>query len=176
MEKLPKPRISIPSPRQRASTIESNIWQIRSSARPCGSLARSAIRSIRSALVIATLPTNVPGTWPGSQRLQPVTAGRRIVRQSGARLGGISAEDRGAAEVRAQGRRHVDAPVGPLVGLEDANQGAGERQARPVEGVDEARLLLACRGLEPDLGAAGLEIAEVGAGADLQPFAAAGGP
>src|SRR2546426_507551 len=50
--------------------------------------------------------------------------------------------------------------------LEDRDEGSAHRQAGAVEGVDELRLRLGS-GTVPDVGAAGLEILEVGAGGDL---------
>src|SRR5580704_17055690 len=126
MEKLPKPRISIPSPRQRAWTIESNIWQIRSSARPCGSLARSAMRSMRSALVIGP----VRALYPESPE---EVKGYSQLRRQAAR-GAVSSQDLRAAEIRAQRRGNVDAPVGALVGFEHPDQRPRERQAGAVQG------------------------------------------
>src|SRR5580692_2965080 len=181
MEKLPKPRISIPSPRQSASTIESNIWQIRSSARPCGSLARSAMRSMRSALVIGP----VPALYPESpEEVKGYSQLRRWMGQSSPAVDNWqpSSQNLRAPEIRSQRRRHVDASVGALVGFEDPDQRPRERQAGAVQGVEKAGLFFSVlrapggRPLEPDVGAAGLEVTEVGAGADLQPFVAAGRP
>src|SRR5579862_9117169 len=99
---------------------------------------------------------------------------RRVCRESVRDLSENLSENLGAAEIGAERQRHVDAPVGALVGFEDADERARQRQAGAVQGVDEARLFLAV--FESDSGAPGLEVPEIRAGTDLQPLVAAGRP
>src|SRR5216684_4922938 len=62
-------------------------------------------------------------------------------------------------------RRHPHRPILILVVLEDGHDSAADGQAGTVEGVNVARLLLRCA--VADVGAPGLEVEEVRAGADL---------
>src|SRR5215468_687485 len=70
---------------------------------------------------------------------------------------------------------HDDAPVLLLVLLEDGDERTPHRQRRPVERVDQAGLGLRLRPVA-DLGAPGLEVAEVRAARDLAVGAGAGEP
>src|SRR6185503_7662535 len=86
--------------------------------------------------------------------------------RDGVARGGLP-EGLGPTQIGLQGGRDVDLSIRPLVGLEDADQRARERQARAVQGVNEAglgALLLAV--LEADPRAPRLEVAEVRARAD----------
>src|ERR1700675_5060071 len=48
--------------------------------------------------------------------------------------------DRVPAEIAPQDLRHLDRAVGPLVRLEERGDDPGQREAGPVDGVDELRL------------------------------------
>ena len=90
-------------------------------------------------------------------------------------LSGLNADDGFAVHVGDQGVGDADGAVGLLVVLEDGEVGAADGEAAAVEGVQELGLLRA-GGAVADVGAAGLEALEVGAGADLAVELLAGEP
>src|SRR5207244_13539629 len=78
-----------------------------------------------------------------------------------------------SAEVLAERSGDADTAILLLMVLEDRGDDAGEREPRAVESVNEARLSAFGR-LVPDVGAASLEVGEVAARGDLEPFPDAG--
>ncbi len=84
-------------------------------------------------------------------------------------------DDGFAVHVGLEGVGDADGAVGLLVVLEDGEIGAADGEAAAVEGVDELGFLGAF-GLVADVGAAGLEALEVGAGGDLAVGLLAGEP
>src|SRR5689334_20814759 len=101
------------------------------------------------------------------------TAMPRATSTTGARRR-ISLAENVGAEVGLQRGGHADGAVRLLVMFEQADDRAREGDARPVQGVDEARLLSGRRPIA-DVRAARLEVEEVGAGRHLEPLPHPGG-
>src|SRR5438093_123700 len=87
----------------------------------------------------------------------------------------IASADPIGPQIRAQRLRNAHGAVRTLVVLEEAGDGAREREPRTVEGMHETGLL-SLRCPKADVGAPGLEVGEVAARRNLEPRADARRP
>src|SRR5690606_22487146 len=110
-------------------------------------------------------PSPAPVPPPAASLRRPGRSGGELARLLQRRL---------PSEVGVQRRGHLDAAVLEVTDLQQGRDDAGEGEAGAIEGVQEADTAVLASIAE--VGAAGLEVDEVGDAGDLQPLTRAGRP